>query len=460
MAKWLPAALDYIPRWLDFQMRLTEQPGCVVAVAENGKVVLEQAFGTAELGRRTALTPRHRFRVASHSKSFTAVGILKLREQGKLGLDDPAGRHVDGLPPAAAAATIGQLLSHSAGLGRDGDDTEHWMDRKPFPDAAGLRDALSGAAPVPASTRFKYSNLGFGLLGLVIEAATGEAYADWIRREVVAASGLAETAPDLPSPGATPLATGHSAKHPLGRRVPIPGATPTLALAAATGFVSTARDLALFFGGLDPEARGGILSPASRRELVRPQWRNPDAELERHYGLGTSIGRTGDLAWFGHGGAFLGYITRTVVLPGQGIAAAVLTNAVDGPANPWAEGIVHILSTFRTHGAPTAKTKDWAGRWWSPWRAGDLVPAGGKVLVADPALATPFLDAPEITLEAAASGPDRGRLTRAQGYNSYGEEVVLVRDRKGAVAEIRYAGSRMLPEAKLAAEMRRRYGGE
>lgn len=458
MSKWLPAALDYIPRWLDFQMRLTEQPGCVVAVAENGKVVLEQAFGTAELGRKAPLTPRHRFRVASHSKTFTAVGILKLREQGKLGLDDPAGRHVDGLPPAAAAATIGQLLSHSAGLGRDGDDTDHWVDRKPFPDEAGLRDALSGPAPVPASTRFKYSNLGFGLLGLVIEAAAGEAYADWMRREVVAAAGLEETVPDLPSPTSPsdgPLASGHSAKHPLGRRVPIPGTTPTHALAAATGFVSTARDLALFFGGLDPEAKGGILSPASRRELIRRQWRNPEATVEGHYGLGTSIGRTGELDWFGHGGAFFGYITRTVVLPEQGIAAAVLTNAVDGPANAWAEGIVHILATFRTHGAPTAKTKDWTGRWWSPWRAGDLVPMGGKVLVADPALPAPFLDASEIT----PGATDRGRLTRAQGYNSYGEEVQLVRDRKGGVAEICYAGTRMLPEAKLAAEMRRRYGG-
>jgi D-alanyl-D-alanine carboxypeptidase len=455
MAKWLPAALDYIPRWLDFQMRLTEQPGCVVAVAENGKLVLEQAFGTAELGRKAPLTPRHRFRVASHSKTFTAVGILKLREQGRLGLDDPAGRHVDGLPPAAAAATIAQLLSHSAGLGRDGDDTDHWMDRKPFPNEKELRDALAAPAPVPASIRFKYSNLGFGLLGLVIEAVTGEAYGDWIHREVVAAAGLAETVPDLPSPGATPLATGHSGKHPLGKRVPIPGTTPTHALAAATGFVSTARDLALFFGRLDPEAKHGLLSPASRRELIRPQGRNPDAEVERHYGLGTMIGRTGDFAWFGHGGAFLGYISRTVVLPGQGIAASVLTNAVDGAANPWAEGIVHILSTLAKHGAPTARTRDWAGRWWSPWGAVDLVPAGGKVLVAYPALPTPFTDAPEITPD----GADCGRLTRAQGYNSYGEEVALVRDRKGAVAEVRYAGSRLLPEAKLAAEQRRRYGG-
>lgn len=453
MPRWLPAALDYIPRWLDFQMRLAEQPGCVVAVAEHGRIVLEQAFGVAELGRRAALTPRHRFRVASHSKTFTAVGILKLREQGRLGLDEPAGRHVDGLPPAAAAATIGQLLSHSAGLGRDGDDTDHWMDRKPFPNEEELRRALAAPAPVPASTRFKYSNLGFGLLGLVIEAVTGEAYADWIHREVVAAAGLEETVPDLPSPGAAPLATGHSGKQPLGRRVPIPGTTPTHALAAATGFVSTARDLALFFGRLDPEAKGGLLSPASRRELVRPQWRNPDTEVERHYGLGTMIGRTGDLAWFGHGGAFLGYITRTVVLPGQGIAASVVTNAVDGPANPWAEGIVHILSVLARHGAPTAKTKDWTGRWCSPWRAIDLVPAGGRILVADPALPTPFQDAPEITPD----GPDRGRITRAQGYNSYGEAVELKRDRKGAVAEIRYAGSRLLPEAKLAAELKRRY---
>ena len=88
MEKWLGAALDYVPQWMEFQMRAMEQPGCVIAIAERGKVVFEAAYGAADLGKGIALTPRHRFRVASHSKSFTAAGIMKLREAGRLSLDE------------------------------------------------------------------------------------------------------------------------------------------------------------------------------------------------------------------------------------------------------------------------------------------------------------------------------------------------------------------------------------
>jgi len=94
MDHWLKPALDYIPQWLEYQLRETEQPGCVIAVVHKGQIVLERAFGYADLLGRAPLTPGHRFRVASHSKSFTAAGIMKLREQGKLGLDDRVGRHV------------------------------------------------------------------------------------------------------------------------------------------------------------------------------------------------------------------------------------------------------------------------------------------------------------------------------------------------------------------------------
>lgn len=89
MEKWLEAALDYIPRWLEFQMRMSEQPGCTVATAHQDRIVLELAFGSADLAGGERLTPRHRFRVASHSKTFTAAGVMKLREHGKLKLDDP-----------------------------------------------------------------------------------------------------------------------------------------------------------------------------------------------------------------------------------------------------------------------------------------------------------------------------------------------------------------------------------
>ena len=76
MQKWLPAALDYIPRWIEFQMRQNEAPGCVVAVAAKGEIVLDQAFGVADLNTGKALSPRHRFRVG------LSPGITRRRPSG------------------------------------------------------------------------------------------------------------------------------------------------------------------------------------------------------------------------------------------------------------------------------------------------------------------------------------------------------------------------------------------
>ena len=115
MERWLRNALDYVPRWIDFQMRMSQQPGCILAIAHRGTLVFERAFGSADLTTGEKLTPRHRFRVASHSKSFTAAGILRLREQGKLKLDDTVGRFVADLHPEVASATVSQLMSHGAG---------------------------------------------------------------------------------------------------------------------------------------------------------------------------------------------------------------------------------------------------------------------------------------------------------------------------------------------------------
>src|SRR5579872_49121 len=139
---------------------------------------------------------------------------MKLREQGRLKLDDSAGRYVSGLHPDIAAATLAQLLSHTAGVLRDGPDSAYWAGRKPFLNEAELHAELTLPPPIPATTRLKYSNHGFGLLGLVIEAITGEPYGAWVKREIVDAVGLADTTPDIPASG--PLARGHSGKALLG----------------------------------------------------------------------------------------------------------------------------------------------------------------------------------------------------------------------------------------------------
>ncbi len=302
MDRWLEAALDYIPRWLAFQIRATERPGVALAIDHGQRTVLDVAFGVANAQTKQKLTTRHRFRIASHSKSFTAAGNLKLREAGRLQLDDAVGKYVGGLHPRLAQATLLQLLSHSAGATRDGPDAGQFMDRHPFLNKAQLMAQLAEAPPLEANTRFKYSNHGFALLGLVIEALTGEPYADWMQREIVDAAGLRHTRPDA-GPGTTRLASGHSGRLLLGRRVIIPGDQSTHAVAPAGGFVSTAADVAAFYAQLLPDSKTSVLSVASRREMLRRQWAVPHSTVPGGYGLGTMQGSYQGWDWIGHTGS-------------------------------------------------------------------------------------------------------------------------------------------------------------
>ncbi|MBV9542165.1 MAG: beta-lactamase family protein [Alphaproteobacteria bacterium] len=449
---WLEPALQYVQDWIGFQMRQSEQPGCAIAVHHAGKIVLDAAFGSADLRTGEKLTPRHRFRVASHSKSFTAAAMLKLRERGLLKLDDAAGQFVSGLHPDVARATVAQLLSHSAGLTRDGVDAGYWQGRAEFLNAAKLRAALKRPLVIDAATRLKYSNHGFGLAGMIIEAVSGQSYADFVMREIVRPAGLKETVPDVPVPKGAKLASGHSGKTLLGKRVIFPGGQSTHALAAATGFISTAADLARFFAQLAPAAKTSVLRAESRREMTRPQWKDPHAPIETGYGLGIVTGTSSGWDWFGHSGGFQGYLTRTVMVPARDITISVLTNAADGTPAVWSDGVLHILARFAAGGAPTKRTRDWTGRWWSVWGATDLVPVGDRVLTAAPALAAPLLKVTEISVQ----GRDRARISQAGAFGNFGEEVRRIR-KGGKVRAVQLASTRLLPEVDMAREMKARY---
>ena len=446
---WLQPAIRYGEQWLDYQIRASELPGCVLAVAHQGKVVAERAYGVADLLTGAPMTPRHRFRVASHSKTFTAAAILKLCEQNKLRLDDKVGRWVKRLPPAIAAARISQLLSHSAGLLRDGANAPHWLDRDDFFSARELRAELARPLPLAPNARFKYSNIGFGLLGLVIEAATAEPYGDWIMREIVKPSGLSQTTPDPPDTAKVPIAVGHGGRLPAGRYSTAFAPRPTNALAPATGFTSTARDLARFFASLDPWSPRSVLSVESRREMTRRHWSVPHSKEPRGYGLGTMQGSVDGHGWHGHSGGFPGFITRTAHVPDWNVTISLLTNAIDGQANPWVDGLIGIMHRFSENGPPGRKIANWAGRWWSVWAAFDLVPMGGKVVVADPAALTPFINASEIDVTSAT----QGRISLAEGYGHHGERVVRTLDKTGAARRLQLGGNDLVPEEILVKEI-------
>jgi D-alanyl-D-alanine carboxypeptidase len=450
MPKWLDAALDYLPRWLEFQLSETQQPGCTFAVSYRGEPAFERAFGLADVEKKEPMTPKHRFRVASHSKSFTAAGVMKLVEARKLRLDAPVGKYVDGLHPKIAARTLRQLLSHGAGVHRDGRDSGQWDVRRPFLNERELRGDLATAPTLDADTRFKYSNHAFGLAGLAIEGVTGEPYGQWIGREVVRAAGLTHTRPDVPLPNGTPFANGYSMRAPLGRRA-IGRDLATHALAAATGFVSTAGDLVRYFDQLDPRAKRSFLSAKSRRGMTTARLEIPGLPHGRRYGLGIAHGRVGKTEWFGHSGGFPGYLTRTCVIPSVDVTFSILSNSIDGMAPVWADGIIDVFATFARRGAPTGSARRWTGRWWNAWGVNDLVPVGDRVLVTRPIQASPFLAATELAVRG-----DHGRIATADGYGSYGEPVRLVRGRGGRATELLLSGSQALPEDAFIRVFRRR----
>ena len=457
MDRWLRAALDYIPSWLEYQVHRWQQPGCVIAVAHRGKVVLEKSFGQASLATGAAFTPRHRFRIASHSKSFTAAGILKLREQGRLKLDDTVGTYVKALHPAIARATLSQLLSHSAGIVRDGTDAGQFVESKPFADTEELLHDLAQCRPSSMpGTRLQIFQPWLWPARPGHRRRCGRALSRLDQaRDRRSCRPEGDAARHAASRG-TPFARGHSSIMPLGRRLVIPGDYSTNAIGPAGGFVSTAADTALFFNQLSPGAAKSVLSVASRREMMRRQWRNPHASLEGYYGLGTMSGTIGGWDWFGHSGGLLGYISRTVTVPAHDLTVSVMSNAADGWPGAWVDGAVNILRTFAQNGAPSRRAAGWKGRWWLAWGPCDLVPMGDKVVTGVPAWVNPFLDSTEIEL----TSRDTGRVALANGYASHGEPVRRVRTANGRIREIWMGGGRLVSERNSMSELERRFGAK
>jgi D-alanyl-D-alanine carboxypeptidase len=417
--------------------------------------VAEFAFGKADLRTGKALTPRHRFRIASHSKTFTASGVMLLREQGKVGLDDPIGRHVSGLHKDLAKARVSELLSHGAGIVRDGEDSGQFLDRRPFLSRDELRADLAKKQPQAPGLQLKYSNHGYGLLGLLIEEITGTDYATWITRNVITPAGLQETVPDMPFlPKTALMAKGHTMEFPFGQRLVVPGDNVCDGIAPAGGFVATAADSARFFAQLAPEAKRSILSAASRREMMQRRWRDTCNTQEAYYGYGTMMNGPGPKEWFGHTGGLQGFVSRTSRFPASGFTISVLCNALDGLSYLWVDSIANILDIFQRHGTPGKREKAWTGRWWSIWGATDLVPMGKVVCQVAPVLNPPFDAA---TVECVVTGKDVGLIQKASAYHSPGQAVRLVRDRQGKPTELWVGGTKLVTREAMVAEAVARY---
>ncbi|WP_328292814.1 beta-lactamase family protein [Kineococcus sp. NBC_00420] len=435
------AAAAVAADWIEFRRRRLDVPGVQFAVRLNDDLVHSSAHGHADREGDVALTPEHVFRVASHSKTFTATAVLRLAEQGRLRLDDTLATHVPWVAEEdaeLARASLRELLGHAAGLTRDGLDGDFWQLEHGFLDVDGLRAAVrSGGSVIPRSSRFKYSNIGYSLLGLVVEAVTGTPYGEFVASELVAPLGLARTTPDLPAAGE--LVTGYSPAS-TGPRRPLPHPS-TAGMAAATGFCSTAEDLTAWFSA-HRHGRTELLSEHAKRLAQRAEW--PTEGTDRFYGLGFIGEKVGARQLVGHSGGFPGHITKSLLDPESGLALSVLTNSVDGPASELAVGVVKLVDLFLAEWGteePAVDLDAFCGRWANLWGPQDVVRAGSALISFDPDTVDPAAN--PVTFDVLDG--QTLKVVRDGGFGSFGEDWTLGRRADGTPTLRGHSGITMVP---------------
>jgi CubicO group peptidase (beta-lactamase class C family) len=414
-------------------------PGIVAGVARDGQLLWSEGVGAADLANPDQPpTTDTQFLIASNTKTFTAVLVMALRDEGKLSLDDTVETHIP--ESTHHGITIRQLLAHVTGMQREpvGDiwDTLVYPDRKEL--VAGWNEAERILRP---HHKWHYSNLGFAMLGEIVARIEGREWAESLQARILDPLGMRRTT------------VGPTGKAAVGYYVPpftdVATTEPLLeikATAPAGALASTVEDLArwgAFLAEADPE----ILSPDTLEEMCQPQIVADLTGWRMAWGLGLMLMRDGDRMWVGHDGGMPGHITSLLVHRASKTVTTVLTNSTSTP-DP--SGMAMQLGGYVVEHEPPEP---------EVWRPGSAVP---EELV--PLLGTwfsegrPFtfsvrqgrlearLDAAPATMKPSvfvAVGVD---LYRTESGRETGELLRINRDAAGAVTHLNWATYRFTRE--------------
>ncbi|HEX6731670.1 MAG TPA: serine hydrolase domain-containing protein [Pyrinomonadaceae bacterium] len=341
----LAAAFTEIDRLFRSWMERLQPPGAVLGVVVDGELVWVKAAGVREKTNNAPVTPETVFRIASMTKSFTAMAILKLRDEGKLSLDDPVAKYVPELAKLAyptsdsQVITIRHLLTHSEGFPED----NPWGDRQLAQSDETLRSWLRDGIPFSTSpgTAFEYSNYGFAILGQIVTKASRRPYADYVRDNILRPLGMNSSTFEMASIPRDHIALGYRREENIWKPEPI---LAHGSFGAMGGLWTNAHDLARYVAFLmsafppRDEPERGPIKRSSAREMQQA-WRlspasafrtSVDARLQvavsgYGYGLGVSDDcRFGHVV--GHGGGLPGYGSLMRWLPEYGVGLIGMGN--------------------------------------------------------------------------------------------------------------------------------------
>ena len=424
-------------------------PGIAYGIVRDGELAFSGGVGARRIG---GLAPDADtvFRIASMTKSFTASALLLLRDSGVVALDDPAEEYVPelagwaGVTPDAARVSLRHLLTMTAGFPTD----DPWGDRQQGLPLGEFADLLAGgvSASWAPGTRFEYSNLGYAILGMVITAASGVPYADFIRARLLEPLGLSRTGYEAAEFAADVLAPGYRRGAGGWEEVPY---DPNGAFAPMGGIFSCVRDLATWVTGFTatfPPGPGALhpLRAASRREMQLAQAVIPPA---RGYSLpGGPLGGPGAYGFglfvdedpglgrvVSHSGGYPGFGSNMRWHPATGTGVIALGNGTYAPMSLLTSLLLEAIIPRRPAayqvavapvpgGSPRAQEAQAGGPWPETLAAREAVAALLASVTAgdaaDAALFTGELFAPNVALD--RPYPERVR------------DIALLRTRIGA----------------------------
>jgi CubicO group peptidase (beta-lactamase class C family) len=313
-----------------------------VLVSRGKKILLHEGYGWADLKKSARVEGETRFYIASITKQFTAAAVLRLEEQGRLGVGDGVGKYLKDVPAEKAGITIHQLLTHTSGLAQN-----YAADGIKDRDEA-VRVILKAPLKSSPGEQFRYTNDGYNLLAVIVEVASGETYESFLRRHLLRPAGMSRTGfwGDAPAKGERPVA--HTLKE-IGPDI----RSPNWGFRGATGMISTVGDLYKWHRALSSDR---VLKASSRVKLLSPHVTTPRGGYG--YGWFTSEPRRGLKAvWtsgaegFGHNAIIKTYPDGTAIIVASNAGTISGTLARD-VVSAGLEGIIYAESAGRTTTSP------------------------------------------------------------------------------------------------------------
>lgn len=293
-------------------------PSLIAAVVRGGELLWTGARGAID-GREPTVDTQ--YRIGSITKTFIAVLVMRLRDEGRLDLNDPLDKHVAGT--SLGHLTVAQLLAHTGGL--TSESPGDWWERAEGGDWSALQTSLvDGALRHRAGARFHYSNVGYGVLGELIARVRGTSWLDALRTEVLGPLGMTRTSPHPEPPHALGWAVHPYADVLLHEPTPDAGA-----MAPAGQLWSTVTDLAVWTRFVAGDT-GEVLHPDTLAEMREPAHVDDADAWVSGYGLGWQVLRETGRRLAGHGGSMPGFLASVLADTRTGTGALAMTNSTAG----------------------------------------------------------------------------------------------------------------------------------